>query len=497
MPEELRLIPRPAQVPSPTMRDLLAVLFRQRRLVLASFIATFLAIVLYGLVAPSYQAEMRVLVRRGRLDPLVTSTPSQAGFEREEVTEEELNSEAELLHDNEILRTVVQNSGLAAEGRSWFWSLIGDSQEKQSARAVRRVSRRLTVEPVRKATLITVSYESSDPAQAAKVLHSLASAYLARHQQVRRPSGEFGFFEQQVVQSRRGLEEAELQLMEFTRDQGVVSAALERDATLQKLSQADADERQTRVAIAETTERIRALEANLTSLPERTVTEIRNSDNPELMEKMKARLLELQLERTDLLTRFEPSYRPIQEVDQQIAETQAAIAAEDQAPIRQQTSDKDPNHEWAKSELVKSQVEMKTLGAHAIAESALLANYQQVAHRLGDRAIEQERLLHDLKSVEDKYLLYLNKREEARIADALDQGGILNVTIAEQPTVPALPKLSMLSFGLIGLLLAGTGSVSLAFVSDYLNPAFRTPDEVLAYLGSPVLACLPRRSAQE
>jgi uncharacterized protein involved in exopolysaccharide biosynthesis len=197
------------------MRDLLAVLFRQRRLVLVSFVAVFLAIVLYGVIAPLYQAEMKVLVRRGRLDPVVTPTPSQAEFEREGVTEEELNSEAELLHDDEILRTVVQNSGLAAEGRSWFWTLIGDSQERQMARAVRRMSKRLTVEPVRKATLITVSYESSDPAQAAKVLHALASAYLARHQQVRRPSGEFGFFEQQVEQSRRSLQEAELQLMEL------------------------------------------------------------------------------------------------------------------------------------------------------------------------------------------------------------------------------------------------------------------------------------------
>jgi uncharacterized protein involved in exopolysaccharide biosynthesis len=99
-----------------------------------------------------------------------------------------------------------------------------------------------------------------------------------------------------------------------------------------------------------------------------------------------------------------------------------------------------------------------------------------------------------LKATEEKYLLYLNKREEARIGDALDQGGILNVTIAEQATVPALPELSGLGFGLAGLVGAGTLSVTLAFVNDYLNPAFRTPDEIIAYLGSPVLASLPHRN---
>ncbi len=437
---------------------------------------------------------MKVLVRRGRVDPVVTSTPSQAEFEREGVSEEELNSEVELLRDDEILRTVVQHAGMISEGHSWFWSIFGDNEPKQLSRAVRRINKRLTVEPVRKATLITVSYKCSDPIQAANVLRSLAGAYIQRHEQLRRPSGEFKFFDQQVVQSRSALEEAELQLMRFGADQGVTSAALERDMALQKLSEADADARQTQVAIAATSERVRILERKLISLPERITTQIRDSDNPQLMEKMKARLLELQLNRTQLLAKYAPSYRPVQEIDKQIAETKASIAAEYTAPIRERTSDQDPDHEWAKAELLKTQVELNAMSAHATAENDLMAHYRQVASQLGDRAIEQEQLLHDLKATEEKYLLYLNKREEARIGDALDQGGILNVAIAEQPTVPALPELSGLGYGFIGLACASTLSITLAFVTDYLNPAFRTPDEIVAYLGSPVLASLPRRN---
>jgi uncharacterized protein involved in exopolysaccharide biosynthesis len=476
------------------MRDLLAVVFRQRRLALIAFAMTLAAAIAYRLIAPCYESEMKVLLRRGRVDPVVAPTPSQAELIRQSVTEEEVNSEAELLHDDEILRTVVQRTSLTSEGSSWFWTLIGDDAEKRLARAVRRMGRRLTVEPVRKTALITVSYESADPEQSAKVLRSLADAYLERHHQVHRASGEFSFFDQQVNQSRHSLETAELQLAEFARDQGVVSAVQERDMTLLKLSDADADDRRTRVAVAENSERIRALQSKLGSLPERTMTQMRNSDNPELMQKMKARLLELELQRTDLLIEFEPSYRLVKEVEQKIAQTKASIASEDHAPIRDQTSDLDPNHAWAKAELVKAEVDARALSAHAIAENVLLAHYRDAAQQLGDQAIAQERLVHDLKAAEDRYLLYVDKREEARIGDALDQGGILNVAIAEQPVVPELPKLSELSFGLIGLALAGTVSVSLAFVTDYLSPAFRTPDEVLAFLRSPVLASLPRKN---
>lgn len=491
MAEELTIIRKPVPAISPTMRDLLAVLFRQRRLALFSFMATFLAVLGYGLLAPSYQAHMNVLVRRGRVDPLVTPAPTPSPmFQRDEITDEELNSQVELLRDDEILRTVVQATALA--GSPWYERYLAGNEEVRLARSVRRMARRLTVVPIRKTNIIQVDYSSSDPAQAAAVLHSLAHAYLERQQRVRRPSGEYEFFDQQVTQSRRGLLDAEFRLMDFSSDQGVVSAAQERDMALQKLSDAEANDRQTQVTIVETRRRIRDLESKLKSLPERTLTVIRNSDNPQLTEKMKSKLLELQLKRTELLTKFQPSYRLVQEIDQQIAETRASILGEEHSPLRDETTNQEPNHEWAKSELIKAQVELGTLEAHGQAVRIQVTGYREVAQRLGGNALRQGELLAELKVAEEKYLLYVNKREEARIENALDQGGILNVTIAEEPRVPALPARAGWVFGLIGVMLGSTLSTGLAFTADYLNPGFRTPDEVVNYLGVPVLASLPR-----
>jgi uncharacterized protein involved in exopolysaccharide biosynthesis len=495
MAEDLRLVPRTARVPSLTLRDVVAVLFRQRRLVMLSFLGIFLGGILYRVLAPSYQAEMKVLVRRGRVDPLMTPTPTQPPmFEHEEVAEEALNSEVVLLLDEDTLQTVVKTSGLGAEDESWFWKLAGESEDERLERQVRRLGRKLEVEPVRKSTLITVTYESSNPVQAERVLRCLAQAYLDRHLRVRRTPGQLAFFEQQIVQARRGLEDAQLRLMEFSHDEGIVAADLERDATLQKMLETDANDRETRVSIAETGQRIQALQLKLRVLPERITTQVRSSDNAELLENMKAKLLDLQLKRTELLAKFEPSYRPVQEIEQQIAQTKTSIAAQDEAPVLQKTVDQGPDHQWAQAELLKAEVELSALNARAAATNSLLGSYRSSAQRLGDHAIQQDVLLRNLKAAEDKYLLYANKREEARIGDAMDQGGILNVAIAEQPTVPALPQWSVLSFGLLSFVLAGTASTGLAFASDYLNPAFRTPDEVVAYLGASVLASLPSRN---
>jgi uncharacterized protein involved in exopolysaccharide biosynthesis len=462
-----------------------------------SFVVVFLVVVIYELLAPSYQAHMKILVQRGRVDPVVTPAPtSSLQFIRDEVGEEELNSEVELLRDQQILRTVVKAAGLVPEKDFWA-ELTGNSDpEVRLARAVRRLGQRLNAEPVRKTSLISVTYASSDPEQSAKVLRCLASAYLERHQQLRRPSGELRFFEQQMRESARALDMAELSLTAFSDNQGVVSAALERDLALQKLSNAAASDTQVQIAIAETSERIRSLESKLQSLPERRTTQVRTADNPQLLEKLKTHLLELGLKRTELLTKFQPSYRLVQEVDRQIADTQAAITAERLAPVQEQTTDQDPNFDWAKSELLKAQVELSGLRARSAASGTLLGRARAEAQRLGTNAIQQDELLREMKTAEEKYLLYVNKREEARIGDALDERGILNVAIAEQPVVPALPARSQWSFGMIGLLCAATLSTGAALAADYLDPAFRTPDEVIAYLGAPVLASLPRKASE-
>jgi uncharacterized protein involved in exopolysaccharide biosynthesis len=493
MPEELSFVRRSSGPSSPTLRDVVAILFRQSRLLLIAFSASLLAVVVYGLLSPPYQAHMKLLVRRGRVDPVVTPTATAPEFQRAEISEEELNSEVEILRDEELLRRTVKDADLVSEGRSWGF---GDQdKEVRVARAVRRLAQRLVVEPVRKTSLIAVSYDSADPAQAAKVLNVLAKAYLEKHQEVHRPLGEFHFFDQQMIQYRRGLEESEMRLLNFTRDQGVVSGALERDMALQKLSEVEASHGQIRVAMVEAEHRIQALQAKLVSFPERATTQVRISDNPQLLEKLKSKLLELELKRTALLTEFEPTYRLVQEVDTQIAEARTAIAAEERLPLRDETTEQDRNHEWAKSELAKAQVELSALQAREAATSILLSDSQKAARQLGHDAIKQQDLLRDMKAAEENYLLYMKKREEARIGDALDERGILNVTMAEQPTVPALPKRSKLTLGFLGVVLAGTFSTGLAFAADFLDPAFRTPTEVAHCLGAPVLASLARRGA--
>ena len=44
----------------------------------------------------------------------------------------------------------------------------------------------------------------------------------------------------------------------------------------------------------------------------------------------------------------------------------------------------------------------------------------------------------------------------------------------------------------VGFVAAGVAGTGAAFTADYLDPAFRNPEDVYAYLNAPVLASLPR-----
>lgn len=214
-----------------------------------------------------------------------------------------------------------------------------------------------------------------------------------------------------------------------------------------------------------------------------------------LQEKLKSHLLELQLKRTELLTRYEPGYRLVQEVDRQIEETRAVIAAEALTPVRDETTDKDPNYEWARLELEKAQVQADGLRARQADASRQVASLRTGAQQRQADFVDQHNLMRVARAEEDSYLLYLRKREEARIGDALDARRILNVAIVEPPGVPALPVHSILFYFLLSFGVALSFSIIVAFTAEYFDPTIRSPEEARNLLEVPVLAWLPEKDA--
>jgi uncharacterized protein involved in exopolysaccharide biosynthesis len=151
------------------MRDLVAIGFRRKRIMVICFCGVFLGTLLSALfLANTYRAETKFMVKKGRLDPVVSPEQSAPIMFRDTVTEEELNSEIELIESEDVLRKVVQDCGL--DHRKSLLGLLDSWQtdQKRMAKAVQRLRSSMVVELVKKTNLIKVTYESDSPALAAR-----------------------------------------------------------------------------------------------------------------------------------------------------------------------------------------------------------------------------------------------------------------------------------------------------------------------------------------
>ncbi len=486
-----------------TPRDFVSAVFRHRRLITFSFLGILLGAVLYALLRTQlYEAEMEILVNRERVDPVVTNEAVSMPRLSSGITEQDLNSEIELLISQDLLEDVAVTCGLHTLTDKSLWASawkrvkagLGVPAEKDNriaiANAVLRLQRDLRVELVLKSNTIKVTYASFDPELSTRVLNTLADLYLKKHLAVRRPPGAFDFFQQETDRYRKGLAVAETRLADFSRDQNAIAAEVEKEMTLRKLVDFDAALQETQADIEATKARIRTLEAQARSTPSRLTTQVRKSSaRPEQLQSM---LLNLELKHIELLGLFQPTYPSVQEVEKQIAATRGAIAAAEKTSVLEETTDRDPTYEWVRSELTKAKSELAGLQARGAATTQILGGYRVKARRLDQMEMVQQNLIREAKLTEQNYLVYARKQEEARISDELDRQRIVNVAIAEKASAPLLPSTLPASLILLlGGFLASVVSVGLGFAADQLDTSFRTPHELEAFLNIPVAAAMP------
>ena len=472
------------------LRDVVEAGFRRRGTIHKVFWPVLMLAIAAGIFLPKYESEAKILVKHERVDPILTPEDKPTLLSTSVVSEEEINSEVQLLTSEDVLQEVVKNTGMdKRKGFRLPWS--DDSQEMLTAKAVEKLRSKLIVEPVRKSNIIDVRFACRDPLMAKAVVDNLTRSLLQKHLEVNKPQGQYEFFDQEAAHYRDKLEGIENQLARLPKESNTVSPTEERDLTVQKVSDLKVALLQTLSSIEETNNRIASLQAQMKTTPERYTTQSRTADNPQLMQQLKSTLLELQLKRSDLLSKYAPTYRPVVEVEKQIAETQQAIAAAENAPLRDQTTDQNPLYSWLKGELARAKADLTALQARRESTIQGIAQFENSAEQLNRSGLQQADLLREAKANEENYLLYRRKREEARIMDALDQRRMVNVSLAQQPTLPVLPTRGLLTYILLGLLTGLAASAIAVFAVEVTDHTFHTPEDVQHALGIPVIASLP------
>jgi uncharacterized protein involved in exopolysaccharide biosynthesis len=463
--------------------DIAPVLRRRRLQILATFILVTAGVVAGTLAMPKqYEAHMKVLVKNERPQMVITPDRNDRADYRGEISEAEINSEIELLTSNNLLQQVVTTSGLDRRQ---------PAPDASSAveRAVKRLERNLKVTPVRKSNVILVQYTDTDPRQAVAVLARLSDFYLEQHLKVHGSPGTYEFFKGEAQRYQKELQEAEARLADFRSREDVIMPSQQKDVALQKAAETESSLMQADTAISEYTRRIADTRRQLEATPARVVTQSRTSSNQYSVERLHTMLAELKNRRTQLLSKFRPEDRMVQEADQEIADTQQALEKAQKLMGLDEATDVNPVYQSLQLELVKQQTELAGAESRRRTLAQQSSIYHQQLAKFATASAAYDDLLRTQKEAEENYLIYSKKTEEARITQSLDLQKIANVAIAESPVQPHLPSKPnvWLNIGL-GVILAGMLSLGLPFAWEYVTrPGLASPEariEVPVRLGA-------------
>jgi uncharacterized protein involved in exopolysaccharide biosynthesis len=485
-----------------SVRDVVSVLFRHKLLLCVTFLAVALGTAVVTMLMPNeYESRMKILVKNTRSDVPITperTNGSTGTFFDNDVSENQINSEIELLTSEDLLKQVATECRLYGGSGSSISSKLGlkeapHSQAAQIEEASQHLAKDLVITPVKKASLIEVKYTSPSPEKAVAVLRKVQDLYLEKHLKLHRPPGTYEFFKTQADQAEGQLQDAEKQLSGFQQSMNVVSLTQQKDQTVQKLTEAKSKLLETQTFLREVNDRIAKVQQQLQTLAPRVVTQSRALPNQYSVERLNTLIVELRNKRTQLLTKFRAEDRLVREVDQQIKTTAAALAQASHETATEQSTDLNPLRQTLEAELARGRIDQAgAQGRHEML-AGQVSQYEEQLSRLEGITAQYEDLNRKVKEGGNNYDLYKKKAEEARITDELDQNKITNVSVAENPILPQLPvKPNRLMNLILGVFLGLVLSIGSVVVAEFMRDTVLTPRELEVLTGGRVLASLPK-----
>src|SRR5229473_1093105 len=372
---------------------------------------------IFGLIAmatllwpPVYQSNAKILVQDSRAQYLVSpdlqdNLTQKPAAVVNPVSEEDLNSEVELLTSTYLIKQAIANLSpptnkldlgpslmsafdFAVELPAYGYHALHDTPSLTAHdRWALDLERHIASSPIKRSDIIDVGFTCHDPKWCKDFLSRLLNEYLDYHAHISHDPQAEQFFHNQAQQLQARLE-----------------------ASVQNLA----------------------------------------------LQQLKPQVSQLKAQRAELLTRYQPNSQRIQEIDAKLAAAEKILSTEDHLEVQEKSTDLNPV--WV---TVDTNFEQAKTNAAALAASqnALRDEIQKSRDELTqmvNNAVQVDRLERQVATDKEAYLSYVRKSEEARTAQALNLNKILNVSVAQPPTAPLKPVFPKVWLNLAAaLLLAG------------------------------------------
>jgi succinoglycan biosynthesis transport protein ExoP len=485
-------------------QDVVAAVYYHRRAVIKIFLIGTILSALWAFIQPPVYRGKAVLMVKDQRAQMSLSPDGRAVRSVEPASEEEINALTMLAFQSALLERVIERlSAPAGDGSdepdvpqtswiswtqdtisAWKWSILGIPDDlyrmlhglpppTELENRIMLLQARVLVTPVPDSNLLEVSYASESPRWAARVTNAVTSEMITAYTNLYESKDAYRFYQSQRTLLADTLSKAEAEMVAFRERVGADLLSLNMGDLQSRVAALELD-------VIEAEGRRAELEAQLNAPEEAVVADAQASDpesgtvgNPVVGE-LKQRLIGLEMQRSELLTRYTPTSVAVKDVDRQITEVRRLLANERSTSV-------DMRRRAARAKMDANDAKIAALQGQ-------IAKYRDTIERLERVLPEWNRLQNNAQTQKESYLSYLRKEEEARVSSALDESQMVNIAIVERAQMPGEPEGAALkrtsAFGAALSLLIGIG---LAFFRDWMDPSIKSAGQIERLVGLPVL----------
>jgi len=435
---------------------------------------------------PLYMSNATLVMHfGGRAVPDVDDSVAPIQLEGSNEHREILNSDAAILNSPELLRSVVDNIGLAnlypriASGN--------DSDDSKQSRAVNAFASNLTVDIGTQSDVINIGFLHPNPVMARDAVRELLSRFYQQEADVY-ANPQLAFAKSEAEKAKASLSQAQNELTAFKSKYSISNLSEQVSQLLKQRTDVESRWRTAQAALLQARQQEEALTKLLQTLSPPTVSstaggEYRAAGSAE------ARLNELRAERSRLASSYRPGSLVLRELDAQIYSLSRAV--------NQWTAQSRGRAGYWPNEVYQS-IRTDLLRATAQATGAtqpvqvLETQLNQINDQLNSLEWEKNQYDNLTQAVQihsDTYRSLAIRYETARVeanrnAQRISAAVLISSPIV--PTEPARPRKQLVALGaLLAALIVASGTV-LAF--EAFDDRFQTPADVTRILRVPVLA---------
>ena len=462
--------------------DYWQILLARRWTVLAT-LATVVALAMLWTFrqVPLFSATSRVQIER--------ENPNILSFEdvyaMDSSTDDTLRTQFEILESRTLAARVIDElppeevtqfllrPGLLDRAGAWLceFTSVGDrpaSCERDPANwTIDEYLGRLTITPVTGARLADISFESEDPAFAARAINTHAQIFIDQNLRFRYDATQVAsaFLSENLGMLKIDLEKAEDRLQEYSREHQIIFGQDGQSAEAEKLEQLQAE------FTAAQSDRF-SKEAYVRLIANgNTGALISVVENPVIAE-LTAGLSSMRSEEAELSVTLGPEFPDLRRLRNRIAETERLLEEETRKILRTLEAE------------YQTALERETLLSGAIDEQTLLVN------QINQEIVQYDILKREADARRRLYEGLLDRLGEAEVSSTLKASNIRIVDRATVPDQPIKPRKGWnLVLSLVGGLVLGIGA---ALVQDRLDDSVTSTEQVVQYMGVPTLGVIPK-----